>query len=270
MSISEKDIKICGHGSGTPSVKSLYTYTAQRYAKKAPNGKHKGIAAVKRLKTMTDEGRKEFVKTYDTILGRNIYSQAKRAYVYTRYSNGKYYSDCSSSIMATMKRCGFNIGDWLLNTAAIYESSLFETVPVTIKDGHITNPEILKVADCILYIGSDPKRPKQIGHVEAVYSMPTIQPDGKVRKAYDGKFPTLPARGYFKRPDGYNSDADMVKHIKRVQKLVKWITGEKLSADGKYGAKTEAAVKQAQRILGVTVDGEFGKQTLSAAKKYKK
>ena len=37
--------------------------------------------------------------------------------------------------------------------------------------GHITNPEILKVGDCLLFVGSDPSRPLQIGHVEYVYEI---------------------------------------------------------------------------------------------------
>lgn len=48
---------------------------------------------------------------------------------------------------------------------------MFETVPVKIKNGHITNPEILKVGDAILFVGTDPSRPKQIGHVEFIYTI---------------------------------------------------------------------------------------------------
>ncbi len=58
-----------------------------------------------------------------------------------------------------------------LNTAGIYQSSKFEDVPVIIKDGHIINPEVLKVGDALLYIGEDPSRPLQIGHVEWVYEI---------------------------------------------------------------------------------------------------
>jgi hypothetical protein len=63
-----------------------------------------------------------------------------------------------------------------LNTAGIYESDLFEEVPVQIVNGHIVNPEILKVADCLLFRGNDPSRPLQIGHVEGVFNMPASQP----------------------------------------------------------------------------------------------
>lgn len=170
MAITEKDITICGHGSGTPSTKNMYVYLDSRYKSIAPNGKHKGVVAVKRLKALTDSGRKKFHDTYKTILGRNSYNQSLRSYVYTSYK-GKYYSDCSSSGCATFKKIGYNVP--LLNTAGIYTSSLFETVPVKIKNGHITNPEILKVGDAILFVGSDPSRPLQIGHVEYIYEIKT-------------------------------------------------------------------------------------------------
>lgn len=168
MAVTEKDITICGHGSGTPSTKNMYTYLESRYKSIAPNGKHKGVVAVRRLKALNDSGRKKFHDTYKTIIGRNSYNQSLRSYVYTSYK-GKYYSDCSSSGCATFKKIGYNVP--LLNTAGIYTSSLFETVPVKIKNGHITNPEILKVGDAILFVGSDPSRPKQIGHVEYIYSI---------------------------------------------------------------------------------------------------
>lgn len=168
MAVTEKDITLCGHGSGTPSTKNMYIYLESRYKSIAPNGKHKGVIAVRRLKKITDSGRKKFHDTYKTILGRNSYNQSLRSYVYTPYK-GKYYSDCSSSGCATFKKIGYSVP--LLNTAGIYTSSLFETVPVKIKNGHITNPEILKVGDAILFVGSDPSRPKQIGHVEYIYSI---------------------------------------------------------------------------------------------------
>jgi hypothetical protein len=166
--MTDKQITICGHGSGNPSTKNLNTYSTSRYNSKASNGKRKGIVAVKRHKKMTDTLRTKFHDAYKTILGRNVYSQSLRQYVFTAY-NGKYYSDCSSSGCAAYKKAGISIS--LLNTAGIYNSSDFETVNVTIKDGHITNPEVLKVGDAILFAGEDASRPLQIGHVEYVYEI---------------------------------------------------------------------------------------------------
>ena len=165
---TEKTIKICGHGSGNPSTKVMYDYLENRYNQYMSNGKSKGIVCVKRLKGLTDAERQKFHDTYKTILGRNIYSQDLRAYCYTPY-NGKYYSDCSSSGMRTFAKINsaYN-GLKDFNTQAIYESSKFETVNITIKNGHIQNPEVLKVGDCLLFAGNV-SRPAYIGHVEYVY-----------------------------------------------------------------------------------------------------
>jgi hypothetical protein len=169
--MTDKNVTICGHGSGNPSTKNLNTYSTARYAKKASNGVHKGIVAVRRIKGgLTVAQQKEFHDGYKLILGRNVYSQSLRQYVFTPYSkDDKYYSDCSSSGCATYAYIGLSVS--LLNTAGIYTSDKFETVPVTIKDGRITNPEILQVGDAILFAGDDASRPLQIGHVEFVYEV---------------------------------------------------------------------------------------------------
>ncbi len=110
---------------------------------------------------------------YKTILGRNKYSQAKRAYCYKKYSDGKYYSDCSSSIAATYKACGFPItygGSSLPNTVGMYHSKDLVQVPVKIESGIIQNPELLRIGDMLLFAGSDTSRAKAgyVGHVEMV------------------------------------------------------------------------------------------------------
>lgn len=267
LKIEESDVVIAGHGSGRPSIKNLKTYTSSRYAKTAPNGKHKGIVAVRRLKGITDAKRKQFHDTYATIIGRNYYSQNLRGYCYHKHSNGKYYSDCSSSGIDTYKQIGYAF-PWLFNTAAIYQQDeYFETVPVKIKDGHITNPEVLEVADAILYMGNDPKRPKQIGHVEWVYAVPAKEvPTTATKKSkYKGAMPKIPERGYFKK-------GDKGAEVKKLQKLINWITGDKIAVDGEIGNVTIASVKRAQKILKVSDKpaGNFGPKTLEAAKAYKK
>ena len=166
--MTEKQITICGHGSGFPSVKNMQSYLTNRYNLLAKNDKHKGLIAVRRLKNFTDSERNLFHDAYTQILGRNYYSQKLREYVFTPY-NGRYYSDCSSSGCACYKRVGHDVG--LLNTAGIYNSSKFESVPAIIVNGHVQNPEVLKVGDALLFVGDDPDRPLQIGHVEYVYEI---------------------------------------------------------------------------------------------------
>lgn len=228
--MTEKDIIICGHGSGTPSTKNMYTYNASRYSQLASNGKHKGAVEVLRLKGLTDAERQKFHDTYKTILGRNRYNQNLRNYCYKPY-NGVYYSDCSSSVCLTFKQIGKSIS--ALNTAAMHNSGLFEKVNVTIVAGHIQDVDKLKVADCIMYAGTDPSRPLQIGHVEAIYEMPT----GYTPSNPDSTVPSD------------SSKASAVEAVKNYQKwlntqykdLVVKATGSLLAVDGSFGSMTRAA-----------------------------
>ena len=277
--ITEKDIVLVGHGSGNPAYHNLYSYTAHRQAQTAPNGKHKGIVAVRRPKALTDDKRAEFRAKIKTIVGRNIYSQEKRGYVYSPYKNGKYYSDCSSSGMATLKAIGLKFG-WLYNTAAIYQEDEFATVPVTIKDGHITNPELLKVGDAVLYRGNDPSRPLQIGHVEGVYDTPARDVQvPKTAKAYSGIYPSLSngredsnGTGYYKKGDGITTLTNYPTQIRRIQKLGNWIDDSTpdLTEDGEFGKLTETKINVCRRRFGLCANGRFDVDLLYYAKQFRK
>ena len=171
--MTERDITICGHGSGTPSLKNLEEYLSMRYKSRMENGVRKELIAVRRLKALdTDEKRQRFHDLYKTILGRNAYSQDLRQYVYTP-RNGRYYSDCSSSGCATYQRCGAEIA--LLNTAGMLTSDLFVDVDCGIRDGHIQRPEELRVGDALLFAGNL-QRPslRYVGHVEYIYEIPHL------------------------------------------------------------------------------------------------
>ena len=114
------------------------------------------------------EKRAAVVKKYGEILGRNKYSQPRRDYCYKKYKDGKYYSDCSSSISYAYKEAGFSFG--ILNTVGMYQSKKMTDVPVTIKNGIIQNPEILLPGDMLLFAGTDSSRAYAgyVGHVEMV------------------------------------------------------------------------------------------------------
>lgn len=87
---------------------------------------------------------------------------------------------------------------------------------------------------------------------------------------YQGAFPVLPPRGYFKLNDGITTLVSYRPNIKMVQNLVNWINNGKIAVDGQYGKKTVSAVKDAQKKLGVTQDGLFGQKTLAKCKAYTK
>ena len=119
-----------------------------------------------------DEKRRAVVKKYEEILGRNKYSQAKRSYAFKKYSDGKYYSDCSSSIALAYKYAGYpfydNNGSCNPNTAGMYQAKSLKQVPAVIESGVILNPEILALGDMLLFAGTDTSRSYAgyAGHVE--------------------------------------------------------------------------------------------------------
>ena len=163
--MNEKDIKICGHGSGTPSVKNLYTYCATRQST-SWNGTNKGLVEVRRFLDKSQAA--NFALFYSRLIGRNNYSQNLRTYVYTPYTNGKYYSDCSSSGDATYRLCGKDVG-WI-NTEAMHYNG--EKVNVKIENGHIAAADLtkLQLGDALLFRGNA-SRVLNIGHVEYIYEL---------------------------------------------------------------------------------------------------
>lgn len=164
--MTEKDILICGHGSGNPSTKNMYSYLQTRQ-NTSWNGSNKGLVEVRRF--LTEEQSKGFADWYKKILGRNIYNQNLRQYVFDPYTNGKYYSDCSSSGCACYKKLGKNV--WL-NTAGMHSSG--ELVDVKIVNGHIADEDLRKLrpGDALLFRGNS-ERVLGIGHVEYIYQMPS-------------------------------------------------------------------------------------------------
>lgn len=236
------NVVLAGHGSGTPSTKGMNAYCTARQAK------GRGLVEVLR-EDLTDKQRQQMHDLYKTILGRNIYSQSLRLYCYTKY-NGKYYSDCSSSICKTAEKVGVpNVGT--LNTAGMH-NNWKKVTDVVIKNGIIQNPEVLKVGDALMFKGSDPSRPLQIGHTEMVYEI-----NGKTAAS------ATPAATSSKK-----------NIIKAGQMHANNFTGAGLVVDGIRGTLTKkAGIMAVQTALnldfkaGLVVDGEWGPKSDAALKK---
>ncbi len=116
-----------------------------------------------------NEKRQSVAKVYSSLIGRNYYSQERRDYCFRPYKNGRYYSDCSSSICYSYKEAGQGFG--ILNTAGIYLSDQLTTVDIVTASGVPVNIEDLRVGDMLEFAGNDSSRPMKIGHVEMVYSI---------------------------------------------------------------------------------------------------
>lgn len=236
------NVVLAGHGSGTPSTKGMNAYCTTRQAK------GRGLVEVLR-ENLTEKQRQQMHDLYKTILGRNFYSQSLRLYCYTKY-NGKYYSDCSSSICKTAEKVGVpDVGS--LNTAGMHKNWK-KVTDVVIKNGIIQNPEVLKVGDALMFKGSDPSRPLQIGHTEMVYEI-----NGKTAAS------ATPAATSSKK-----------NIIKAGQMHANNFTGAGLVVDGIRGTLTKkAGIMAVQTALnldfkaGLVVDGEWGPKSDAALKK---
>ena len=85
-----------------------------------------------------------------------------------------------------------------------------------------------------------------------------------IETIYDGPFPKLPNRGYFKK-------GDKGEEVKKVQKFLNWALDIKLQIDGSYGPITKDAVVRFEKLVNnPKKTGLFGKQDLAKAKIYKK
>ena len=80
---------------------------------------------------------------------------------------------------------------------------------------------------------------------------------------YSGTFPTLPAKGYFKK-------GDSGQQIKYLQMFLKWYGVYNGNVDGSFGPDTEAAVIAYQKAEVLSKDGLFGPKCLVRAKRVKK
>ena len=131
---------------------------------------------------MTAEQKRQAVcDKYATLIGRNIYSQTLRDYCFKKYSDGNYYSDCSSSICYSYQEAGYGFGN--LNTAGIYQSGKLVTVDVGITAG-IPDISRLRKGDMLEFAGSDSSRPLKIGHVEMYCDNGIICGHGSGRPSY--------------------------------------------------------------------------------------
>ena len=80
---------------------------------------------------------------------------------------------------------------------------------------------------------------------------------------YSGTFPTLPAKGYFKK-------GDSGQQIKYLQMFLKWYGVYNSNVDGSFGPNTETAVIAYQKAEVLSKDGCFGPKCLARAKRVKK
>lgn len=226
---------------------------------------------------------------YREIIGRNYYNDSsKRKHVYTKASDGKYWSDCSSSVSGTYREIGLDI-PWM-RTTDMWDTDLFIDVPVEIKNGIIQNPGILRIGDMLLFAGTHSSRKAwgYVGHVEMVgeigntitlYGHGSGHPkkhemNSYCRTRYRTKTSKTPIGNCglirvrrFVCDETDNSTllrkGDKGEAVKLMQGLL-LAQGYKLpkyGADGDFGSETFAALRQYQADHGLPITGIYDAET---------
>lgn len=97
-------------------------------------------------------------------------------------------------------------------------------------------------------------------------------------KAYTGIFPYIKVAEVFTDKKGkrvtktrqYLTDGDKGTQVKYLQKFLNWYASYGLTVDGDFGSNTIIAVKNFQTREKLTADGKFGSKCLAKAKKVKR
>lgn len=233
------------------------------------------------------EKRLAVVQVYEEILGRNSYSQSLRDYCYRKYKDGKYYSDCSSSISYAYKEAGFSFG--ILNTVGMYNSTKLRDVPVVIKNGVIQNKEVLRPGDMLLFARTDSSRASAnyVGHVEmiakvngdkvTIYGHGSATPratdmDTYCKNQFAKKTSTkIGNKGLLKvrrfiwdGDDGiYIARGMEGAEVKKLQQNLMKLDFDlpKYGADGDFGSETETALKAFQKMVSLPATGIYDAAT---------
>jgi hypothetical protein len=174
-----------------------------------------------------EQKRQAVCDKYATLIGRNLYNQTLRDYCFKKYSDGNYYSDCSSSICYSYQEAGYGFGN--LNTAGIYQSSKLTTIDADIAAG-ILDVSLLRKGDMLEFAGTDPSRPLKIGHVEMYCGNGIICGHGSGRPSYKDIVAYYKSRYASFAHGGWRKGLvcvrryiqDEVQHIPEPEKLSGW------------------------------------------------
>ena len=227
---------------------------------------------------------------YREILGRNLYSQARRDYCFRKYRDGKYYSDCSSSISYAYREAGYGFG--ILNTVGMIQSAKLKKVDVKISGGVPQEVGKLRIGDMLLFAGNDASRgyASFVGHVEMIgeisgdtvmlYGHGSGTPRKTEMRAYCRKRQAMDAatsrgnRGLIQVvryiQDDAKDDKDSgplpVVTVKDVQAALLALGYElpRYGADGEYGPETAGAIRRFQADKGLAETGEIDNALLAA------
>lgn len=207
------------------------------------------------------------------------YDQGQRTTYYNELSKVGYKpekiknlceSDCSGGVCSNVKGTGYRLGIKVLQNIPIttthYMREVFKKAGFTVLTDkkYLESDAYLLKGDILLNDAHHTATNITNGKYAKVEKKETKKAaKTATKKAYSGTFPVIPINGSLHK-DNFG------KQVKYLQKFLNWAIDAKLSVDGKFGPKTEKAVKDFQKKYGLVVDGHFGAKSLAKAKTIKK
>lgn len=166
--------------------------------------------------------------------------------------------DCSALVRVCCKYAGIDVGDFATSdeVGTLKATGKFD---ILYEDKYCKTSNYLQRGDILVT--------KTKGHTVVVLS------NGKYAvnngKTYEEANPkcylpkTLPSRGWWRNGDNHTD-------CLRIKKFLNWAVNANLSkTSGKFGDKTEEYLKKFQKLVGITADGEWGKDTQREAQQYR-
>ena len=171
----------------------------------------------------------------------------------SKTGGGKFYKICTNTNSISIELCDTK-KDGKVFASEKTLNNAYDLVVKLMKQYDIDIDHVIRHFDvtgkkCPAYLVNDSEWKKFKNEVMKVYG----------GKKYNGEFPTLPSRGYFKV-------GDTGSEVKKLQSFLNWYGDYKLVVDGDLGSKSQTAIKDFQTKEGLTADGLFGKSSLNKAK----
>lgn len=221
---------------------------------------------------------------------KNIYTQqsTKREYVLKKYTDGKFYGDCSSGVRKITEEADPSVKPMGGNTVAQYQNKKAVKIECKIVNGVPTDISALRVGHCLYFAGTDTSRAgaDYVGHVEQIHSIVGNKVTLFGHGSGNPKFSEMVAycksrqntktntkkgnRGLLKVLEFIKSDSST--NFPTYETTAKYVLGDRLLKNGSSGDD----VKELQRYLkslgffNGSIGGNYLEITTSAVKAFQK
>lgn len=208
---------------------------------------------------------------YDQYQRKTYYNALKAAKWYPEKIKSAVECDCSASTIANVIAAGHRLGIKALTnlspdayTGNIRSVLMASKCFITLTDKkYLDSDKYLLPGDILLYENHHVAINLTKGSKATMATTTSSSTAKSTKKSYSGSFPKIPDKGFIGK-------GDKGDNVKALQRFLNWYDNYKLTVDGVVGIRTVSAIKKFQKAEKIKVDGQFGANSLKAAKAVKK